>query len=107
LKKAYSKTEDEFSSFFVQHELEGSKYSFADYSHILALFARMRHLAGLSKISWAEDFVSEWLASRCLTVEELTAGKTIEPKLAIFTHHVNVAKFLMNCIANICELEKL
>jgi SNF2 family DNA or RNA helicase len=102
LKKDYKRTEDEFNDFFVSHELEDKAYSFADYSHILALFSRMRHLAGLSKISWAEDFVSEWLASRVLTVEELIANedrevkdRKLEPKLAIFTHHIDVAKFLV------------
>lgn len=112
IKKGYKKAEDEFSDFFTQHELEGSAYTFEDYSHILALFARMRHLAGLSKVSWSEEFISEWLSSRCLTTDDLVANedlpdkeKKLEPKLAIFTHHIDVAQFLMNCVRNICEVE--
>jgi SNF2 family DNA or RNA helicase len=100
LRKGYAEIEQQFSTFFVQHELEGSKYSFADYSHILALFAKMRHLAGLSKIAWTEEFLSEWLSSN----SEVNKRGFL-PKIAIFTHHIDVANYLKNCVYNITQLE--
>lgn len=100
LKKGYAKVENEFSEFFTQHELDGTKYTFADYSHILAMFAKMRHLAGLSKVAWVEEFLSEWLTS--FTVRN---KRGFLPKIAIFTHHIDVANYLKNCVSNITQLE--
>lgn len=91
LKRAYEKEEKRFMEFYKDIALEGRAMNFKEYNDLLAFFARMRHLTGLGKIEWTIDHVTEFLLN--------------EPtkKIIIFTHHNDVAEFLINGLSKWCH----
>lgn len=84
----YQKAQKDFNEFY--DTLDGGSISFADYSNILAYLSKMRHLTGLSKIDPVCEFVEEFIT-------------TTDRKLAIFTHHIDVAQILEAKLQNMAK----
>lgn len=75
-RKAYAKQMTELLDYY--DEVDG-QIGFEQYSNILAMLSRLRHIAGLSKVRPCQEFVEEFLLAT-------------ERKIVIFTHHLDVAE---------------
>jgi SNF2 family DNA or RNA helicase len=78
--KKYQETVQEFSDWMDENE---DKMSPAGYTNLLAFFAKMRQITGISKVPAAIDYVEEFLLE-------------CDRKLVIFLHHKAVATLLTN-----------
>lgn len=76
LRKAYSKAIEELEEAMMSEES-----AFEASSHILAIYSKMRHITGISKVPEVVDFSTEFLLS-------------CERKLVIFVHHNDVAELI-------------
>lgn len=94
VKDAYGKLSDQFTAFYDKLTDGGAKgISFADYSNILAFFAKMRHLAGLAKVEAGIQYVEEFL-------------EQTDRKLTIFVHHKDVFSIISNRLKALSTPEK-
>lgn len=89
LKKAYNKKTKEFSDLYDDYEAGGSKDQ-TEYSNLLAMMARLRHLTGIAKVDPTIEFVEEFLL-------------TTDRKIVIFTHHKDVANMMTTKLLSICS----
>lgn len=78
---AYAKLDEQFQAFYAKLTEGGKGISLNDYTNILAFFAKMRHLAGLAKITACIEYVEEFL-------------EQTDRKLTIFVHHKDVHDIL-------------
>lgn len=84
---AYQRVIDEFSAFF---EGVGGAPKREDFTNILAYFARMRQITGLSKVTAACDFVEEFLLST-------------DRKIVVFVHHKLVGELILSKLTEVCR----
>ena len=89
VKAAYQKMNEEFSDFY---EGLGATRSNADRANLLAYFAKMRHITGLSKVKNTVEFVEDFL----LSYSEME-------KITIFCDHVLVAEQIKGLIDNVLK----
>lgn len=87
VEEEYKKTLKEFNDFYDDGPGENAM---AFQSNILAYLSKMRHLTGLSKIDPVCEFVEEFIT-------------TTDRKLAIFTHHIDVAAILQAKLSNMAK----
>jgi SNF2 family DNA or RNA helicase len=83
VEEAYKAEFKKFQDFY--YGLDGSS-TFERDGNILAYLSKMRHLTGIAKIPGVVDFAEEFL-------------KETDRKLVIFTHHIDVARELVERIA--------
>lgn len=76
LNKAYAKALQELDDLLYSDESEFNKSSM-----MLAIYAKMRHITGVSKVDDCIDFLTEFLLST-------------DRKITIFTHHIDVADMI-------------
>lgn len=91
LTDAYDKQLEQFTAFYDKATEFGSKgVSFQDQANLLAFLVKMKHLAGLAKVSAIEDYVEEFL-------------EQTDRKLAIFIHHQDVDRILTQRLNKVIE----
>ena len=87
VEEEYQKTLKEFNEFY---DAGDGGNAFAFQSNILAYLSKMRHLTGLSKIDPVCEFVESFITET-------------DRKLAIFTHHIDVAQILEAKLQNMAK----
>lgn len=79
-----------FKEFRDDYYSSGSRNSFEEEGNVLAYLSKMRHLAGLSKIDPAVEFLESFLTET-------------DRKITVFTHHIDVAQSLQRKVDKMIE----
>jgi SNF2 family DNA or RNA helicase len=88
--KAYFDASSKFAAEYDAYVLEGREESFAAYQDLLAKLSRLRHIAGLSVVPDAIDYVREFLS-------------TTERKIAVFVHHKDIGQLINSGLTEYCK----